>query len=369
MTQRERLLAPFRGVRPDRPAWAADLSYWYTAMEQMGRLEARYAGEEGYQRLHEDLGVCVYYGRGGATYRGRCDGVETGVHQEGRVRTRWWRTPAGEISDRWDYLEQAHCWAHTQYAVKTLADLRVVQDIFARTRYEPAPESFLRASAAIGDAGLPICAVPRSPLPALMTDWCGVVTTSYLLADEPAAVEDTLATIDQAVDAAFAAICEGPAELLHCCDNLDSNTYTSLFDRYMREYYARRLAQLHAAGKCVVTHLDGFVRGLLPRLCAVGFDGIESITPAPVGDVEIEELRALCGTDRTIIWGGIPGAMFAPPWTAAAMREHTIRLLDALAPGGRLVVGSADQVPPDGDIELCRLIAQTIDEHSRGARS
>ena len=36
MNQRERLLAPFHGVKPDRPAWLADLSYWHAAMKEMG---------------------------------------------------------------------------------------------------------------------------------------------------------------------------------------------------------------------------------------------------------------------------------------------------------------------------------------------
>jgi len=128
----------------------------------------------------------------------------------------------------------------------------------------------------------------------------------------------------------------------------------------MADYYRRRLRQLHSAGKFAVVHLDGMVRGLLPKLAACGFDGIESITPAPAGDVEIEDLRALTGNEKTILWGGIPGAMFAPPWTADDVRAQTRRWLEALWPDGRLVVGSADQVPPNGDIDFCRIVAETI---------
>ncbi len=367
MTHQDRLLAPFRGEVPDRPAWVADLGYWYPAARDRGLLAERYQGPKGYDRLHRDLGVCMYYGRGGAVYRaGYVDGVEAGTKEQGGIRERWWRTPSGEISDRWEFIPGAYCWAHVEYAVKSVDDLRVVQEMFARLRYEPAPENFLRASEALGDDGLPISPVPRGPLAALMTDWCGVTTTCYLIADEPEAVEDTLAIIEEATEPAFEIVADGPAQLLHWCDNLDSNTYTSLFDRYMRDCYTRRLQRLHAAGKWVVTHLDGFVRGLLPKLVEVGFDGIESITPRPVGDVEIEELRDLCGSDDTILWGGIPGAMFAPPWTAEQVREHTLRLLDALGHNGKLIIGTADQVPPDGDINLCRVIADTIEEWAGG---
>jgi len=362
MTERERLLAPFRGIMPDQPAWLADLGYWYAAMERPEKPDERYQGPEGYIRLHEDMGVCTYYGQGAATFRALPDEVEFGAEDDGQVRVRWWRTPVGEIRERWEYIETSHCWAHLEYAVKNLDDLMVVRDIYARRHYEPYWDGFVAQCERLGDSGLPICPVPRSPVPALMTDWCGVVTTCYLLADEPAAVEDTLATIDQSTDVAFEAVCASPAELFHFADNLDSNNYTSLFEPYMREYYTRRLQQVHAAGKVAVTHLDGAVRGLLPKLAEVGFDGVESITTGPVGDVEIEELRDLCGEHETIIWGGIPGAMFSPPWTAEQVRENTIRLLHELAPDNRLVVGCADQVPPDGDIDFCRLIADTIAE-------
>ncbi len=363
MTQRERILAPFRGIRADRPAWVADLGYWYAAMKNTDRLDERYAAEGGYDQLHRDLGVCLYYSQGGGTYSFRREGVEADVEVRDGIRTRMWRTPVGEISDRWTFLEGPQCWAHLDYAATTAADLRVVQDIYRRTECFPAPQTFERASEKVGDEGLPISPAPRSPVPALMTDWCGVTGTSYLLADEPAAVEDTLALIAQSNDAAWQAIYEGPAELIHVCDNLDSNTYTGLFDRYMRDDYTRRLEGLHAAGKSAITHLDGAVRGLLPKLVDVGFDGVESITPEPVGDVAIGELRGLCGERDTIIWGGIPGAMFSPPWGAEEVREQTEALLDELWADNRLVAGSADQVPPDGDIDLCRVVAETIADY------
>jgi hypothetical protein len=54
-------MAPFRGVKPDRPAWTADLTYWHDATQRAGRLDTRYEGLDGLLRLHLDLGVCAYY--------------------------------------------------------------------------------------------------------------------------------------------------------------------------------------------------------------------------------------------------------------------------------------------------------------------
>ena len=82
MTHGERLLAPFKGIVPDQPAWLADLGYWYRAMEKMGKLEERYQEAEGYLRLHEDMGVCAYYGQGASTFRALSDAVEAGTEDE-----------------------------------------------------------------------------------------------------------------------------------------------------------------------------------------------------------------------------------------------------------------------------------------------
>lgn len=361
MTQRERLLAPFKGIKLDRPAWLADITYWYGAM--VDKLPQEFKGSEGYKRLHEKYGICCYYHCSGQTFKTVQNGVECSREESSGKRINRWRTPRGELTDRWEYIPQSFCWAHVEYAVKSPEDLKIVQDIFARTCHEPCPDVYPSSAKHLGESGIPISAVPRSPLPALMADWCGVMNTIYLITDEPRAVEDTLAVIDRSNDGAFNYIASGPADLLHFCDNLDSGNYASYFGEYMEEYYRRRLGQIHKAGKFAVVHLDGTVRGLLPKLAACGFDGIESVTPAPVGDVEIEELRSLTANSKTIIWGGIPGAMFARPWTADDIRSHTRRVLDALWPEGRLIVGSADQIPPDGDIDFCRVIADTIEEY------
>ncbi len=360
MTHRERLLAPFQGRKPDSPAWLADLSYWYSAAESDGTLPESYRGRDGYKRLHEDLGVCYYYDYSSELFATRYDGVLFCVSENGVTRERSWSSPRGTLTEHWTWLPQARCWAHDRYAVSRPEDLDILLDIWERTRYVGDFSDFSRLARWVGDAGLPLAPAPRSPLPALLADWCGVENTIFLLMDHPEAAAKVMARIDRANDAAFEALVSGPCELVHFCDNLDASASTSFFDRWMRQYYEKRVAQLHGAGKYAVVHLDGRVRGLLPKLAACGFDGIESVTPAPVGDVAIDELRSVMGRSDTIIWGGIPGAMFAAPWSAAQVRKHTEHLLKALAGDGRLIVGSADQVPPNGRIEYCRLIAQII---------
>ena len=360
MTMKERLLAPFRGLAADHPAWAADLSYWYAAAEISGALPREYAGRDGYRKLHADLGVAYYYDYDSHLFDVRFDGVELTEELSPRERTRRWRTSRGTLTEHWCFLEAASCWARDTYAVTTDRDLPILLEICGRTRFTPAVHEFLRARDWIGDAGLPVAPVPRSPLPALLTDWCGVERAIYFLMDTPSIMQSIMERIDEANNEAFDIVVSAPCDLVHFCDNLDSSASTPFFEGFMREYYERRLALLHAAGKYAVVHLDGRVRGLLPLLASCGFDGVEAITPAPVGDVEIQDLRGVAANPKTVLWGGIPGAMFCAPWTRGQVCAHTERLLECLGGGNRLIVGSADQVPPNGNLDYCRAIAEIV---------
>ena len=108
------------------------------------------------------------------------------------------------------------------------------------------------------------------------------------------------------------AVCDMAPPLVHFCDNLSSECTAGLYDKYMSSGHRRRIEQLHAAGvKCAV-HLDGTVKGLLPKLVRSGFDAIEALTPKPAGDLDIEEMQDLAASDTLILWGGVPGVMLRP---------------------------------------------------------
>ena len=155
------------------------------------------------------------------------------------------------------------------------------------------------------------------------------------------------------------AVCEAAPPLVHFADNLSSDTLTGLYDAYMAADHIRRIARLHAVGTRCAVHLDGVVRGLLPKLVASGFDAIEALTPKPAGDLDAHEMDEITGSDRVILWGGVPGIMFATPYAWPDMEAHVERVLEAWQ-GRPFVLGVADQVPPDGDITFCRRIAEML---------
>jgi hypothetical protein len=201
--------------------------------------------------------------------------------------------------------------------------------------------------------------MPRSSLAAMMAEWAGVQNTSYLMLDAPEKVVGILRKMEEQEQPIIDAVCDLAPPVVHFPDNLSSECSTGYYDKYMAAGHRRRIERLHAAGvKCAV-HLDGTVKGLLPKLARAGFDAVEALTPKPAGDLDVQEIRELADRDSPILWGGVPGVMFAPPYTWPQMQSHVHRLRESWN-GRPYIMGVADQVPPDGNIEFCRNIAAMI---------
>lgn len=356
---RERLLEVFeRGAARPLP-WVADLTYWHSAHAACGTLDARYEGEEGLIRLHADLGCTLYFDYLYKPWDVVEETAEVSTEGDRTCRVTTWRCRAGTLRQMSRYLQEAFCWAVVEYPVKTPADLAVVREIVRGRRYVPNPQRYLARQAAVGELGLPCVILPRAPLAALMAEWAGVMGACYLVADAPGEVEETLSALREEFARGLQAAVGSPAPLLHLGDNLSAQNVGSLFDRYLQEDYECAARALHGAGKYVAVHLDGTLRGLLGRLAQTGVDAIESITPKPVGDMALEELRAAAG-EKVILWGGVPGAMFAPPFTVKDIDCQVECIRGLFEDRGRFIVGSADQVPPNGDIRRVRRIAERL---------
>ncbi|MFH1571400.1 MAG: hypothetical protein ABIL09_25645 [Gemmatimonadota bacterium] len=366
---RESFLRIMRGEPAEGAVWTADITYWITGEKAAGRGDPAWDTEEGYLALHRDLGVMPYYfyekfwvaaadfGGGVTTH-----GERVGDRITGRIHT-----PVGDLVQESAYLPTSCSTGTTKHFVETPADLDVLLYVLEhRTLHPTHLEGYAsRRARWAGYDGLPSLGLPRSPLPSFAHEWAGVMNATYLMADCEDRVARALALMEAQERPIVEAVCRAAPPVLHFPDNLSSANLTGWFDAWMAGPYRRRLEPLHEAGVKAAVHLDGTVRGLLPRLAAVGFDAVESITPAPVGDVTVEETRAVAGSASLVLWGGVPGAMFAPPFTWEEMEAHVARVLEHWG-RGPFVLGVADQVPPNGDMEFCRRIGEMVRAWRRG---
>ena len=357
------LTSLLNGDIPDRVVWTADITYWMTGQEAKTDGDTDWATEAGYLKLHQRLGILPYYryetfSAATAEY---AKSVTVTQETQGARTVRTFTTPVGELKEVSAYLPESCSTGCVKHLIETPRDLDVLRYLLDHRQLKPCHLADYAARqkrwAAYG--GLPALGLPRSPLPAFCVEWAGIENAVYLLMDHEKTVRDILRTMEEQEAPVLDAVCRLAPPLLHFPDNLTSDNYTPFFDRFMATPYRRRLERLHAAGVACAVHLDGTVAGLLPKLTDVGFDAVEALTPQPCGDVDVADMRRLAGCDRTILWGGVPGAMFAPPHTWSDMKRHVQRTLDCWR-GTPFVLGVADQVPPDGDIDFCLRIAELV---------
>ncbi|HDY86720.1 MAG TPA: hypothetical protein ENH82_01230, partial [bacterium] len=293
--------------------------------------------------------------------------VQLITKERGYNTRRIWATPAGEIYEELTFLEESCSTAHTKYAVSSREDLDVFRYLLEHRCLRPVciddyPE---RLKLWKQYNGIPSIALPRSPLSAFFYEWAGVQNAVFLITDFPEEVQEIFSIMKEQEEPVLDAVCELAPPIIHFADNLSSDNFTGFYDDYMAEGHKKRIKRFHGAGiKCAV-HLDGVVQGLLPKLASVGFDAIEALTPKPGGDMPVESMRAAAQNDSVILWGGVPGILFAPPYRWNDMEKHIYKVLESWS-GTRFILGVADQVPPDGNIQFCSKISELIETWNEG---
>ena len=112
-------------------------------------------------------------------------------------------------------------------------------------------------------------------------------------------------------------------------------------------------------------HMDGSLAGLIKLEAATGVDALEALTPAPVGDLAIENWADRANNPNTILWGGIPGSYFTPAIGDDAFDDHLKTVLSIMRKDPRYVLGVADQVPPNALEYRVRRVSELVDQYGK----
>jgi hypothetical protein len=366
MTERRRVLTLLSGGKPDRVPWYGDLDYWATALIGRGERPADFKESDAYIDWHRDL-RCGFYLQGNFPFRTIVENCAVTERREGPHRHRRIETPRGALTETWTWLAESFAEAPTEHLVKSPADLPAYRFLFENTHYGPEYDLAWRRRRQVGEAGVVLCYLPKSPFMQLVALDAGIGAVAEIASDAPDELAETLAVVRAAHDAASRIALRSPAELLMIPENLSSEVVGPRFyERYMREYHETWCGEIAAAGKYSCIHLDGTLRGLLRQVASAGFSFIEAMTPAPVGDLEVERWAEWAGAGHgTVFWGGLPGVYFTAQVPDAEFDRHTKAVLEVMRSVPRYVLGVADQVPPDGLERRIRRVAELADEYGR----
>jgi len=365
-TPRERVLAILNKEQPDRVPWFGDLDYWATGLRVRGVVGADFVQSQAYVDWHRDLRVGFYL-QGTFPFRVQYDGsIAVKKWREGNLRYRQFDTPYGQLRDCWQWIEQSCSEAPIEHLIKTSADLAVMTYIIRHQSTEPDYDALARRRKQVGEQGIVLGYMPRSPFMDLLVEDCGIETLTLLQLDAQDQLAELMEVKESAHDLASAITVDSPAEALMIPENLSAEMVgPQNFEKYLRRYQTRWAKNIAAAGKYSFVHMDGTLRGLLKQECSVGLTVLEALTPEPVGDVAIEQWADYAGESRTIFWGGLPGVYFTPLIDDAEFDRQVIDVLAVMSQEPRYVLGVADQVPPDALEARVRRVADLVDRYGR----
>ena len=362
MTRRELNLTIFEGKAQD-VLWQPRLETWIRHHKERGTLPERFRGMDNLE-IYDALGCSVRYAASAGIERFeiRDDLVrieeQHPSHSVSRVRT-----PMGEIRtvyrDIWEGDKRVNHRIEA-YPVKTVEDLRVATDLVSRQQFRANPEAFHGAANAVGHRAEPALFLSSSGFTELIKNWCGLPGTYYLLHDHPAEVEAHLEVCDRRDDRLIEEALKLPCRIFNLGDHA-TNEFTPppILKKYMLPRWQRMADRLHSEGRFVHTHWDGNSTTMLPYLQATRLDGVEALTPAPMGDMTLEEIKKAVG-NTIVVLDLLPTIDFLPYCPLAEVLEFTRRVIDMFAP--KLILGISDEISQTGQIEKVEAISELVDK-------
>lgn len=362
MTRKELNLAIFEGTA-DKVLWQPRLETWIHNHRQNGTLPERYRDKD-YFGIYDALGASVRYAAsaGLESYNEPSD-IEYKAEQRGDHYIITVKTPSGEIHtvhrDIWEdgKLKNRRI---AGFPVKTPQDLRVATDLVERQQFRANQESFKKAADAVGHRGEPTIFLSSSGFTELIKHQCGLLETYYLLYDHQAAVEEYLEACAHRDDRMIDAAIQLPCRIFNLGDHA-TNEFTPppILKRYLMPRWQHISDRLHAHGRFVHTHWDGNSVLMLPYLLETRLDGVEALTPDPMGDMTLEQIKEAV-KDKMVVLDLIRAIDFLPNFPMNDMLDFTKRAIDMFAP--KLILGISDEISQVGEIEKVEAISELVDK-------
>ena len=306
-SERERFMAVMRDQPFDRIPWVARMEIWYNARLNTGTLPGEFEGCHLYD-IHKRIGMGIL-GRFPLFEERLDDTVSVTTERDDRNLITTYRTPLGSVSTRDELAPRlkemgVESPLRREFMIREDAHYDVVRYILKHTAYVPHYEGYLDYDGEIGEQGVTMAFVNRSPLQRLLLEIMGYEKTYYEIQDNPGKLAQLFELLLEKGRELIRIAVQSPAPLIWSPDNFHAAiTSPKLFRQYCVPYFQELSQAVHQAGKFLFSHADGEVAGLLEPFVESGVDVIEAFAPAPMTRCTMAEARRVCG-DRVKIWVG-----------------------------------------------------------------
>jgi len=255
-------------------------------------------------------------------------------------------TPAGTLVEE-KFPNVLGSVATREHFVKTVDDYQILMAYLRDITVHEDLTAVRRAISELGDAGLPLVAVQRTPYQQLWVEWVNLQDLCLHLVDRPDLLEECIALLGDVQRQVFRVVCSALEKVdLPFIDFPDNITAPVLGERYFRKYclpFYRELAgMLEEKGVIVIVHMDGDLRPLWQAIAESKVKGIDSFTPVPDNDTSVAEAVGMWPEMRLFI--NFPSSVhLAQP---QQIYRRATEILEEGGHTGRIWIQISEDVPP-----------------------
>ena len=354
------------GDPPDRIPWIPRIELWYRARELAGDLPEQWQGCSLREVERQLFGATT--ARGGSVFEKSLDEIEVVTSDDAWTITTEYKTPEGSVRMVQRTSEELKRMGLPgrveEELLKGPKDYKVWEYVVKHTKWTNCYDSFTEYDNNIGPEGLPMVPIGDVPFHEFVQMLAGYNNAFYQIADYPDEVEHLLGVIEEVQSERMWPIAAGsPARLMLLGHHLSSQfTPPQYFEKYIIPYCKRLIPLLHDAGKKVAMHADNDTTQIATHLERAGWDMLECFVTEPMVPMTLNHARRVWD-NRMILWGGIPSAILAPSYPLESFKTYVRNALKAISPGDAFILGVADNVMPDSDIDRIRWITEFVDSN------
>jgi uroporphyrinogen-III decarboxylase len=335
---RERLTATYRGEVPEEMPWAP-LIYYDTL--SLYPEEIREAGPIEFTRM---IG-------GDVLWRVRSCRIESPrlevIKREDRDRVYIRHSTAKGDLNEVHRRGGKYCVTRKEvYPVRSPEDYPILEHMYETRQMEPDYESVEKVEEVVGDSGIVMAFEVTTPVQELIQQWMGLNGFYSNMLRHKSDLENLIAAMHESNMRIYEIMAESPLEFNCTVENTDITLVSPrIYAKYSRGHVKDFVDAMHRGDKVALVHMCGKINRLLPLIRETGLDGIDCLTPGPVGDVDFRRVYCLFG-DKFVIHGVLNPSLWMRESTDVDDIENEVKnLLEGVEGRPFVLCTAADGIP------------------------